>query len=192
LYDFSLKEGMSFEYTDMWLGPTLMHIKRVDFIEINGVQKKRFQLTKQPPYDYHILTAWIENVGSLSGLFYPSGVTPPGSQGELLCYFEDNKLIYKNPNYSECYYDKVEDITSVQTIVTENYKIFPNPVEDVLTMSSLDNTISLIEIYDVLGKKVYSQTYKESINMSSFEKGLYLLKVYDTNEQVSVFKIIKR
>ena len=99
---------------------------------------------------------------------------------------------YKNPVYSECYYDNKEDITSVQTLTIDSCSVFPNPVDDTLNISYLNNAISRIEIFDNLGRKVYSQAYKDTINVSSFSKGLYLLIVYDTNEQVSVFKIIKK
>jgi hypothetical protein len=99
-------------------------------------------------------------------------------------------LIYKTPGFSECYYD--ESSNSVQEIVNNGYTVSPNPVDDLLNISYSNNAISRIEIFDISGRKVYNQTYKESVNISSFEKGLYLLKVYDTNEQASLFKIIKK
>ena len=188
LYDFSLEEGMTFEYLEYEEQPTSYYVKHVDFVEINGVQKKRIKLTPQPPYDTFIRATWIENVGSLNGLFYPCGILAPGSLVTLLCHFQNNELIYKNPEYSECYYD---NITSVQTIVTDNCDIFPNPVDDILNISCLNNTILQIKIFDYLGQLIYNQEYKNTINVSSFSKGLYLLKVYDTNEQIAVFKIIK-
>ena len=194
LYDFSLEEGMSFEYVEPYPEyelPVSLYVKKVDFVEINGVQLKQIQFTEHPLYDY-IRATWIENIGSLHGLFYPCGVLNPGSLRELLCYFQNNELIYKNPNYSECYYDNPEDITSVQTVVIDDCNIYPNPIDDILTVFSSNNTISLIEIFDVSGKKVYSQTYRDAINVSSFSKGLYLLKIYDTNKQISSFKIIKK
>jgi hypothetical protein len=198
LYDFSLAEGMNFEYIDprqQTSEPILFYVKKVDFIEINNVQKKRIQLAIVSfPYDENapIRATWIENIGSLNGLFYPCNVLAPGGFRTLLCYHQNNELIYKNPAYSECYYDKAEDITSVQTIVADNYRIFPNPVDDILNISCLDNTILRVEIFDNLGRQVYSQPYKDKINISSLSKGLYLLKVYDTNEQISIFKIIKK
>lgn len=198
LYDFSLEEGTDFEYTDHVYGGTLtktFYVKQIDSVEINGVQKKRIQLAESSfPFNENMPTRaiWIEGIGSLDGLFQPCGMLAPGSVRTLLCYFQDNELIYKNPSYSECYYDKEEDIISVQTIATDNYRIFPNPVENILNISCSDNTISKIEIIDNLGRKVYNQSYRDTIDVSSFSKGLYLLKVYDINDHVSVFKIIKK
>ena len=191
LYDFSLEEGMSFEYSFLNGEPSAtFYVNRVDFIEISGSMKKRMEL-KLFGRDVDI---WIEEVGSLSGILHPmyKGFLS-GNERLLLCYYQKNELIYKNPVYSECYYDKDEDIVSVQTIMIDNnIDVYPNPIDDALTVFSSNSTISLIEIFDISGKKVYSQTYKDSINMSHFSIGLYLLKVYDINKKVSTFKIIKK
>jgi len=120
LYDFSLEEGMSFEYITPQVipeheHPVSLYVKSVSFVEINGVQLKQIQLAEVSVPDYGAVCAtWIENIGSLDGLFYPCGVLVPGVKRELLCYFQDGELFYKNPDYSECYYDKHEEIVSVQ------------------------------------------------------------------------------
>ncbi len=74
----------------------------------------------------------------------------------------------------------------------DDYNVYLNPMDDILTVSCLNGTISRIEIVDALGRQVYSQTYTAPVDVSSFSKGVYLLKVYDTHEQVSGFKIIKK
>jgi hypothetical protein len=192
LYDFMLEEGMNFRYQSLTSNREyLFYVKEVDFVEINGIQKKQIQLTLLPNDDIHV--TWIENIGSLTGLFYSGGMLDTCScRMTLLCYFQDNELIYKNPVYSECYYDKVENITSVQTIEDHDCSVFPNPIDNILTIFSSNNVISRIEIFDNFGRKVYDQPHKDTIDVSSFSKGIYLLKVYDINEQVSVFKIIKK
>jgi len=192
LYDFSLEEGMDFKYSTGGSVIETFYVKQIDFVEINGIQKKRFQLARGS-LNGPIRATWIEGVGSLNGLLFPNNVLPPGAFKTLLCYHQNDELIYKNPAYSECYYyGKAEVPTSVQTITINGCSVFPNPVDDILNISCSDNAISRIEIFDNLGRKVYGQTYKEIIDVSSFSKGLYLLKVYDTNGQVSVSKIIKK
>ena len=196
IYDFSLEEGMTFEgYISLSSQETqLLEIKNSDMVEINGVLKKRLQIGYYSPLwnDDHILDTWIEDIGSLGGILTPHFSALDGAIYTLLCYYQNNELMYKNPAYFECYYDKKEDIASVQTLTIGGCGVFPNPVDDILNISYLNNAILRIEIFDNLGRKVYNQTYKDTINVSSFSKGLYLLKVYDINEQVSVFKIIKK
>ena len=181
-YDFSLEEGMIFEFIHPFRQDTFMfYVQKVDLVEINGTQKKRIRLESGG--------TWIEKIGHLDGIL-PDYSYPVGILYYLLCYHENNELIYINPEFSECYYD--ESSNSVQEIVNNGYTLFPNPVDDIVNISDLNNAISRIEILDISGRKVYNQTCKDMINVSSFSKGLYLLKVYDTNEQVSVFKIIKK
>ena len=193
IYDFSLEIGMTFEYP-LYPGlpeTVLLEVKNIDMVEIHGVLKKRLLITHASTDN--IVDTWIENVGSLEGILHPSyGLIHDGASMTLLCYYQNNELIYKNPAYSKCYYDKWEDIISVQTIEVSDCSVFPNPIDNILNISCLSNTISRIEIFDFFGKKVYSDIYKNTIDMSSFSKGLYTLKVYETNKQVSVFKIIKK
>lgn len=193
LYDFSLKEGINFKYQrPLSNHEYLFYVKKVDTVEINGIQKKQIQLTLPPNDNIHV--TWIENIGSLTGFFYPGGMLDTcGCRMTLLCYFQNNELIYKNPKYSECYYDKPENIVSVQSALNKhNISVYPNPTNDKFIISAPDHTISNVEVFDILGKKVYNQSHGDSIDASSFLKGLYLIKIYDINKQISIFKIIKK
>jgi hypothetical protein len=120
IYDFSLKEGMSIDYEDYicslpWTIP--LYVKSVDFIEINGEMKKRIQFG-DPNYDW-ILDTWIEGIGSMNGILYPCyNLFSAGGFSSFLCYFQDDELIYKHPEYSGCYYDNVEDLFP-KTIVSD-------------------------------------------------------------------------
>ena len=185
LYDFSLEEGMNFEYELFAHQEKIsLYVRNSDSVLINGKLKKRLQLSL--PHSSEIMETWIENLGSLRGFFTPGYAIFPNDGGTvtLLCYFNNHGLIYKNPEFSKCYYDNADDL-SVQ-------EIYPNPVDNILTVFSLNHEISKIEFFDISGKKVYSQTYNGTVDISSLSTGLYLLKVYDVNEQVSVFKIIKK
>jgi hypothetical protein len=193
-YDFSLEDGMTFEFQDLhppFPESYYYFYAKVDFVEINGVQKKRIQLTDLPPYDEFVKVCWIENIGNLSGFLEPC-VTDPGSIKELLCYSHNGELIYKNSKYSECYYDNESGLSSIQTTKNNKINIYPNPVDNQITVFDPEQVISYIEILDISGKNIYTQYNNTAIDVSSFLKGLYLLKVYDRNKQVSLFKIIKK
>ena len=186
LYDFSLEKGDTFEYL-IGAMPTsiILSVLESDSVLINNEWKKRLIVS------YEVTDTIIENIGSLRGLFYPLMYGVSGAFHGLLCHFQNNELIYKNPNYSECYYDKAEDFTSTQTTKIEDFYIFPNPVDDLVTVSST-NTVSRIDIFDVLGKQICSLDNKNTVDVSSFPKGLYLFKVYGTEGEYSLFKIIKK
>ena len=75
-------------------------------------------------------------------------------------------------------------------------KVFPNPFSDHLDVfvGNLDTTTSTtIEIYSLLGNRVYSTEYSNSnlrIDTSGIAKGIYLLRIATKNNSTS-FKIIK-
>lgn len=195
LYDFSLTEGTVFEYQDyLFQEKYSLYVKHIDTIEINGVLKTRILLTMPPPYDSLIVDTWIEDIGSLSGIIYVRhNLFLDGVSYALLCYYQDDELAYKNPDYSKCYYDDPKELLLVETnINTSNVAVYPNPTNDYFIISDPNQTISSVEIFDVFGKKVYSQLHGNTIDASSFSKGLYIIKIYSINKQVSVFKIIKK
>jgi hypothetical protein len=112
VYDFSLEQGMLYEgyYENIsggyHIGPLFVDI---DSIEMEGSLKKRIQLSSLASNE--VVETWIENVGSLSGILTPAyGLFLSGGKSELLCYHQDNNLVYKNPEYLECYYADADDL----------------------------------------------------------------------------------
>lgn len=199
LYDFSLEEGITFEYS-YYSYPEfaeLLYVKNSNIIEVNGYPQKCLQLSFPPPNDDWIIDTWIESIGSLSGILQPCyRLFMTGSVRKLLCHYENDELIYKNQAYSECYYDKVGDITSMESKTTNSLTVYPNPVDNVLTISSSNDAVSFVEFTDASGKTVYAKRLdvnkENKIDVNSFASGLYLLCVYDASGLASTFKIIKR
>ena len=206
LYDFSLKKGDTFKYikphvVPEYEYPVSLYVKHVDFVKINGVQLKRIQLTWDSDPNASVCAAWIETIGSSNGLFEPGNVLNPDGWRVLLCCSQNHELVYKNPAYSECYYDNPDDVVfnlgdvvfmQTEAVTTNDCGIFPNPVDDIINISCLNNAISRIEILDNLGRRIFSQTGDKPIDISTFPKGVYLLKMHDTNKQVSTFKFVKK
>ena len=61
----------------------------------------------------------------------------------------------------------------------ESLSIFPNPVSNgKVFISTKLNLTKTIEIYDVLGKKIVSQTlYGKELKISDLNPGVYILKI---------------
>ena len=65
-----------------------------------------------------------------------------------------------------------------------DFSIYPNPAENVVFIKSQNNTAKKLEIYNLLGANVFSNTVIGTLNkvdLSSIEKGVYLIKVTDGN-----------
>jgi len=68
--------------------------------------------------------------------------------------------------------------------------IQPNPAKDVINIENVDNLTS-VELYSVLGKRVYKGIDERAIDISNLNTGVYLLKL--TNETGTITKrIIKQ
>jgi len=67
--------------------------------------------------------------------------------------------------------------------------IYPNPANEMITVSGI-NKLKRIEIYDISGKLLMSET-KTHIVISNLPKGIYVLKIIDTNDFMVTKKLIK-
>ena len=75
----------------------------------------------------------------------------------------------------------------LDSVSNESFKLYPNPVEDHLYIQSSDTTIKNIDIYNILGKKIYSTSSENRLDMSSYSAGIYFVKINN-----STFKIVKK
>jgi len=63
------------------------------------------------------------------------------------------------------------------------FEISPNPASEYFNISSKEEPITQIEIYNILGQTVrninYTETFSEQIDISNLNSGLYLVKIND-------------
>jgi PKD repeat protein len=83
---------------------------------------------------------------------------------------------------------------NTKTVNTSQLKLFPNPVQDELTLTLQNNApLSAYEIYDISGKKVMTSTLNPSnrIQVSELSKGMYFMKIKAGNLEM-IGKFIKK
>lgn len=74
----------------------------------------------------------------------------------------------------------------VQNVNFIKVSIFPNPVSDILT---INGEYSEVNIYDLLGKLVFSSTPKKTLNISNLNNGIYIVRI-NNKKAISINKII--
>ncbi|QHC86207.1 hypothetical protein AS589_16130 [Empedobacter brevis] len=82
---------------------------------------------------------------------------------------------------------------SVNDFDLSNLKIYPNPVKDILNISS-EQEISGIEIFNLLGQQVLNKKINmknTSIDASEFPRGNYILNIKSASNQI-IMKIVKQ
>ena len=94
---------------------------------------------------------------------------------------------YSNFIYEECV--DVEDLNLVE------FKVYPNPVDDVLYVKN-DGDLEIVNItlYDLQGRVIYFQNSPNShiLNIKSLPSGVYMLRVTDMGKHEYWRKIVKR
>jgi hypothetical protein len=77
-----------------------------------------------------------------------------------------------------------------------HFTIFPNPVNDVLTLSSINSNILLVELSDLAGRKILQQNWidasENSLSLSGQKPGMYIIKLVNKDGTEVHERIIKK
>ena len=72
---------------------------------------------------------------------------------------------------------------------TNDYKVYPNPVKDILYINN-HNQLKKIEIYNILGEKVIEKEHpNNTIPVHNIREGLYTVKMILRNGDYIIKKI---
>ncbi|WP_117175561.1 BNR-4 repeat-containing protein [Mariniflexile rhizosphaerae] len=72
------------------------------------------------------------------------------------------------------------------------FKLFPNPVNNILNISIGNKDIDKVELYDMLGKKLLEVKNTKFVNLSGFSNGVYILKIHSNDKHVFSKYIVKK
>ena len=107
----------------------------------------------------------------------------------------------KSPNIQEgqdrCWVDDIlfpsnSLVLDVNTITeSKTFDIYPNPAKNYIVVKGDD--IVVVEIFDMMGRKILTQNVKDSsvVNVNDFPQGLYLIRSLDVNNNITVKKFVK-
>ena len=114
-----------------------------------------------------------------SGLLYPY----------LLCAYKDGIQTYSNISYNG---DCSPPVGINQLDHTAEIEVYPNPVDDVLYIKNHSEILfKKVEVFDPLGRKVYSDSYPSVIHFHDLMPGLYYIRLI-TDKGKSIVKAVFR
>lgn len=126
-------------------------------------------------------------------------LTIDGQSAAPALFGDDSTLgaldLFANEPDNQMYHDDFVFISGVfgtDDFDAANFSVYPNPVKDVLNISS-KNTVDSVVVYDVLGKVVLQSTpgvISPSIDTSSLSSGAYLVNVTIDGSSKTI-KVIK-
>ena len=112
---------------------------------------------------------------------------------DKLVFMFDIGNVGNGSNTSTFYFDDVQQTNTLNTNVfsIDDTHIYPNPVQNRLSIVSGKIEIQKVEIYSILGKKI-KEAHKSFTNIAvdDLSSGLYLLKIYSVDQSFTT-KILK-
>ncbi|TJY36306.1 S8 family serine peptidase [Pontimicrobium aquaticum] len=126
---------------------------------------------------------------------------PNLTNAEIMQLVRESGSIYNTPNYEIGYgipdlQQALGTVLNEGIILETEFKIFPNPVKNLLFINFPENVNSAdVKVFDVLGKLVIDTTIyinNRSLNLSSLSRGMYIAKLQGDNKKANTFKLLKK
>lgn len=119
---------------------------------------------------------------------------PEKTNAEVMQLIRESASIYNSPTYLLGYGIPNLSIALAQYYEEEENKysttfLYPNPTSGIVTIFGVDETLSTIQVYDILGKLVFMSVIPE-LDISNLSNGIYFVQV-NSAESKKVFKLIK-
>ena len=196
-YDFSLKKGNILK-TKMFYGGIFdelsdvdIYVIDIDSIEINLIYHKRYYISIRPSSDQNIEVEfhdriWIEGIGCLNGFELSTVPSLMGSSQELLCFYQNNELVYKPKVNSLCYYSSSIIDTSYNA-----WNIFLSKNNILQIKPLFEYSDYFLRLIDLKGTILLSNNYNGDIEIEliNIPKGQYLIEIQEGSNKM-IKKII--
>ncbi len=184
LYDFSLHPGDSICYEP----PYCLKLLSVNDTILEGeyVSRKAYYFRyENNGLDWWDREVWIEGIGSLNGLCEPGFYFYVGGYYNLLCYYEDENLIWQHPTINECYtgVNVLEDSEMDNSI-----SVYPNPAKEILIIEGVKP--AEVQIYNTLVQLVKVVHGTNEISVANLPEGMYLLRIVDAFGKRRLVKVV--
>ena len=100
------------------------------------------------------------------------------------------------PNLVNVYNYIQQNLSTTTLEGNNNIVIYPNPSQGKFTISNPNNTITAIEVFDVLGKKIEklqltSQGNTATFDLSAYANGVYIVKITTSKDNI-VKRVVKQ
>lgn len=179
LYDFDVQMNDVIEVFSVGQLSSIT-ITNIETVVINGISREKISFSDDWYNGYY-----IEGIGSDRGIqdYTTAGIADYSPQ--LTCYYENNALIYDNPNdASTCGLT----ISVDEKELLSSFAVFPNPASDDLFIATdglLSGSVFSLQIIDMLGNVALTQQFmaynKNQIDISTLSAGSYVIRLSDKN-----------
>ena len=131
-----------------------------------GHYRKRMFVRYGPYYEsmgFH--DTWIDGIGALNRIFIepePIAIPLVYFGDTLVCFFENNQVLYHNSNYDTCVFNLYAGIN--ESVFSDQFTLFPNPATTQLSIQTSGTAIEQVNIYNTTGSLVLSALGSTIVN----------------------------
>lgn len=181
MYDFSANPGDSLLVGGSGYEDFYLHVDSITQIEIDNSMRNKYWLSCHTQQDYN--ETWIEGIGSDRGILQTNIALMVGGRYWFLCYWQDEELVYSNPDFEGCWMTNV----GLEEARERQIRIYPNPAKDYLRVENTgNNRIREISISDITGREImFIKECNRPINISSLASGVYIVKVIYSGSEIT-------
>ena len=88
---------------------------------------------------------------------------------------------------------ELDDLSTNTLIAVSNIDVYPNPVSDIITISSDEHQIEQVYISNLKGQLVHAQKLaRPEFSLGFLESGLYILQLRDTKGNIFIQSLVKK
>jgi hypothetical protein len=187
LYDFSLTIGDTLKNSNLSVWGEFLIVSTIDTIQIKDTYRKQYSF--EPIWWVH----WIEGIGNVKGLLFTSGDLPfNGTNGNLICFKQNDEILYYNDAYSECF----PVLTGIETKKNDfsDYILYPNPSTDNIRICFGEHQMKSFQVIDCNGRLCgdYDIQFQTEFFLSTekYQPGIYFYKATNMNGMVHTGKFV--
>ena len=185
LYDFTKQTGDTIVHSEY--APFRTVILDIDSVFVGHKYRKRYKVDNN--LFFHNPDYIIEGIGSVKNglLGHVTAILECNDHyWEHVCYHENEKLLYLNPSYDNCYPDNF--YTSMSNIAFKTkFEIYPNPFIDEITIINHSNQSRLcVKGIDVNGRIIFYEPIDRQVNEIDLDSkpGIYNLFIVNSHGDV--------
>ena len=178
LYDFNLQVGDTLPPTYINAGH-LAYVTSISSVLIGTTYRKKYNMSG---------FSYIEGIGSTQGLLYQKN---DDGGSDLNCFSQNHVTLY--PSITDSCSSTVS-IKAIKNNLASNIVIYPNPAQNNFTIQTNTNDKQTLQVFDVNGKLVLTQTINGTINIdaSTLAQGVYNVSVTNNEGVVNKRLVIVR
>ena len=191
LYDFNMEPGDEWEIK-VGTESLVMHVDAVEQYEYEG---RLFKMLKVSDANHVFSGTIVRGIGHLTS-FFPEKLMNQGKgyrvEG-IRCFWKDNRLMFKygEKNCDEIY-EEYHDYGVEEPVMTEGFRVYPNPTDGVLFVETPYHDVSTTEyrITNRLGQTLMTGRVdgdNNQIDVSNLPNGMYFISVGDATRKFVIY-----